>query len=212
MNYKKYLLALALIVCFQGSSAKANTLVVTIDGEKIVKTSNPGKELHKRLTSKQEKLAAPLKKKEQEIKKLQAEFEAAKKSFEKAVMKFQGKEAELLSADAKEKKAESLQQEQQKLEEMQVRIQQKVKQFQEDAKRIEQKIGYEYQKEMDVFDKQIKQVIETAAAREKWDIVLMQFVYADPSTDKTQVIINDLNKLHASSSPKAPAAKRQKAA
>jgi len=209
MNYKKYFLATVIIASFETGLIQAgNTIavkahekhaptnVVVIDGEAIIKTSERGRALHENLTKKQEILAAPLKKEEAEIQNSQKTFESNKKTFETSVLKLQGKESELLSPEAKEQQVEKLQKEQQKLEELQVQIQQKVKQFQANATRIEQKINAEYQKEMDAFDKSIKEVIEAAAVREKWDIVLMQVVYAHPSKDVTKIVIDDLNKAY----------------
>jgi Skp family chaperone for outer membrane proteins len=208
MNHTKSFLALSIGFLLCSATAQA-THIVTIEGEKVLKESEPGVAINAKLMKQQEKMAAPLKKQEQEIKDGEKKFVAAKKDFDKKLKDLQGKGSELLSNEAKEQKAEKLRKEGQALEDMQMSLQKKVQRFQEQAKEIEQKMNIIYQQEMGAFNKQIQEVIEKVAKREEWDIALMKesTIFANPDTDKTKMIVDELNKGHKkSAAPKASAA------
>lgn len=209
MNHKKTLFAFAagLLLC---SATAQTTNVITIEGEKVLKESKQGIAINEKLMKRQAKLAAPLQEEEQKIKNSEKKFLAAKKDFDKKLKELQGKSSELLSPEAREKKGEKLRQEGQALEDMQMTLQKKVQRFQESAKGIEQKMNNIYQKEMTNFNKKIQNIIEKVATREEWDVALMKesTIYAHPSTDKTQMIIDELDKGYKS----APAPQAAKAA
>lgn len=210
MNYKKQFLAISLALFSYAGFLSAATHVAVVEAEKVVRLSLEGKVIQKKLMDKQEEYSKPLRKQEADLKVLEEKFIEAKKNIEKQIKEFQGKAGDLLSEEAKEKKAEEIQQKQQNLEEMQATSQQKFKKYQETAKRIEQKMAALYQKEMTAFDQKIKHTIEEVARKEKWDLVVTKevTVYAAPSTDKTDVIIEALDKEF--SKDKEPSAKKQK--
>ena len=220
MNHKKSFLALTAIFLLSNAITQP-TNIVTIEGEKVLKESQLGIEINEKLMKKQEQLTAPLTAQEQEIKEGEKKFIAAKNDFEKKLKEFQGKGSELLSNDAKEQKAEQLRKEGQALEDMQISLQKKIQRFQEQAKEIQEKISMFYQHEMGSFNKKIQNAIEVVAKHEKWDIALMKesTIFTNPATDRTQVVIDELNKGHKkeavtkpSSTPKAaPAQKTTKA-
>ncbi len=104
-------------------------------------------------------------------------------------------QASLLSSDARADKYDELQKKHRELDKEVADFQLAMRQAHEDAKKVDQKLEAFYRKEMMAFEQEIKAIIEQTSKKHGWDIVLAKeaVIYAGPETDKTDIIIAELN-------------------
>ena len=179
----------------ESSHKNSGTIVVTISGQTVVQKSKIGQKVQKKLQEEQEHLSKPLQEDEKRIRIKEQELLKKKQELDKDAEEITNNK--LLSQDAKQRKFEGLQDRVRVLEEDKAELERLAKRLQADAKRLEGKMSQLYQEEMSKLDVQIRDIIKDVAAREGWDIVLMEeaVVYAAPSVSKTDVIIKELDEL-----------------
>ena len=199
-------LALALTAIFSNAALQP-VHIVTVQTERIIKESDQGKKIQISITAEQQRLAAPFEKIEMEIKAKEAALIEKQKSLAKEDESFKN-QASLLSPDARADKYDELQKKHRELDKEVADFQLAMRQAHEDAKKVDQKLEVFYRKEMMAFEQEIKAVIEQTSKKQGWDIVLAKeaVIYAGAATDKTDVIIEELNAQEA----KKQAAKKQK--
>jgi Skp family chaperone for outer membrane proteins len=172
--------------------------IVTVQTERIIKESQWGLQIQRSITTKQQELAAPFEKIEAEIKAKEAALIEKQKALAKEDESFKT-QASLLSADARADKYDELQKKHRELDKEVADFQLAMRQAHEDAKKVDQKLEAFYRKEMMSFEQEIKMVIEQAAKKHGWDIVLAKeaVIYAGSATDKTDEIIAELDAQEA---------------
>ncbi len=181
------------------SQKHSGTVVVTINGQKVIHTSKAGQEINEKLLKEKDHLSKPLQEDEKNIIKKEQELQSKKKNLDKEAEEVS--KNSLLSTDAKQRKYDELQEQARRLEEDRAELERLIKRFQSDAKRLEGKMSQMYQEEMSKFDATIKDTIKTLSIKEGWDIVLMEesIIYSSPSTSKTDVLVKELDNRHQSS-------------
>lgn len=190
-------LALVLTALF-ASSASHTVHIVTVKTESIIKESTRGIKIQSDVAKEQKKLAAPFEELETKIKKQEAALIEKQKALAKEDEAFKN-QASLLSPEARADKYDELQKKHRDLDEEVADFQRSMRKAHEDAKKVDQKLEAFYRKEMMAFEQEIKAVIEDMAKSEGWGIVLAKeaVIYADNSTDKTEIIIKELDKKEA---------------
>lgn len=178
-------------------SEASGTVTVVIHGQEIVGKSKIGLRVQKKLQAEQEAGSKPLQKDEQEIRTKEQNLINKKRDLDKEAEEIAN--SKILSAEAKQRKFEEMQDRVRQLEEDKAELERLAKRLQADAKRFETKMSQIYQEEMNKVDAKIKEVIESVAHREGWDIVEMkeQIVYASSRVNKTDLIIKELDALDA---------------
>lgn len=205
MNVNKLLLCMSLTLLthdfFADSEKKefshknSGTIVVTISGQTVVQKSKIGQKVQKKLQEEQESLSKPLQEDEKRIRIKEQELLKKKQELDKDAEEITNNK--LLSPEAKQRKFEELQERVRMFEEYKAELERLAKRLQADVKRLEGKMSQLYQDEMSKLDVQIRDIIKDVAAREGWDVVLMEegVVFAAPSVAKTDVIIKELDDL-----------------
>ena len=201
-------LAFALTALFSSVASQA-TCIVTVKTELIIKESTWGKKIQAEVAKKQKELSKPFEKLEAEIKEKEMALIEKQKALAKEDENFKN-QAPLLSADARADKYEELQKKHRDLDEEVADFQRAMRKAHEDAKKVDQKLEAFYRKEMMAFEQEIKVIIDTVAKSEGWDIVLAKeaLIFASDATDKTSIVIAELDKKEAK---RAAAAKAQDA-
>lgn len=176
-------------------AAKANGLIVTISGQKVMTESETGKAIQVKLQDEQKKLTAPLEKDKNVLQGLEKKLTETKKAIETQYAEFE-KTSKMLSAEAREQKAEGFRDSALKFEDMQQEFNRKAQSFEASAQKVEKKMNDLYQKEMTKLDGLVKQTINELAQKHGWEIVLMEesVVYANPKSSKTSMVIEELDK------------------
>ncbi|MDP3787978.1 MAG: OmpH family outer membrane protein [Candidatus Chromulinivorax sp.] len=205
MNLTK--LAFALTALFTSYASQA-AHIVTVKTELIIKDSQCGKNIQKKVAKEQEKLAAPFKDLEEKIKQQEAALIEKQKALAKEDEMFKT-QASLLSAEARADKYDELQKKHRDLDEEVADFQRAMRKAHEDAKKVDQKLEAFYRKEMMAFEQEIKTLIEEVAKAEGWDLVLAKeaCIYAGDTTDKTNVVIQKLDAKEEKKAAKATADK-----
>jgi len=186
-------LAFALTTLFTSCALQA-VHIVTVKTELIIKDSKCGKNIQRKVTKEQEKLAAPFKDLEEKIKQQELALVEKQKALAKEDENFKT-QASLLSPEARADKYDELQKKHRDLDEEVADFQRAMRKAHEDAKKVDQKLEAFYRKEMMAFEQEIKAIIEETAKAEGWDLVLAKeaVIFASEATDKTNTIIHKLD-------------------
>lgn len=200
-------LALALTALFTSYASEA-VHIVTVKTELIMKDSKGGKNIQKKIAKEQEKLTAPFKDLEEKIKRQEAELVEKQRALAKEDESFKT-QASLLSADARAEKYDELQRKHRDLDEEVADFQRAMRKAHEEAKKVDQKLELFIRKEMMAFEQEIKAMIDNVAQAEGWDLVLAKeaVIFASEATDKTQTVIDKLDKKEEKRESKAAADK-----
>jgi len=190
-------LALALTALFTSYASEAVN-IVTVQTELIIKNSSRGLEIQNKVAKEQGKLAAPFQELEVKIKAQEAQLIEEQKNLAKEDEDFKN-QASLLSPEARADKYDELQKKHRDLDEKVADFQRSMRKAHEDAKKVDQKLEAFYRKEMTLFEQEIKNVIEEISKSEGWDIVLAKeaVIFAGEKTDKTGIVIKELDKKEA---------------
>lgn len=175
-NNMKKILALSLV--FAATNAKDSLEFRIIEGGRILRSSDEGREIEQRLQSQQQKNT-------QEIQSLEAKLK---------------NEITSLSGKAKLLDAETLEREQEKIMKMKNEYEAKGKSMQEEFQR-------KFNIELGKFQKKINDEIKTLAIKNGWDVVVIkesgEIAYSSEKVDATSELITALNKNKNASKPSA---------
>lgn len=190
-------LALALTALFTSYASEAVS-IVTVKTELIIKDSTRGQKIQNDVAKEQARLATPFQELEAKIKEQEARLIEKQKNLAKEDEDFKN-QASLLSPEARADKYDELQKKHRDLDEEVADFQRSMRKAHEDAKKVDQKLEAFYRKEMTAFEQEIKNVIEDISKAEGWDIVLAKeaVIFAGEKTDKTGIVIKELNKKEA---------------
>lgn len=188
---KQILFAMLLGNC----AASFATTIVTVEGMRVIKKSNRGQEIEKKLLKEEKRLANPLNQLKEKLQKKEAEILKKQKEFNKKAKELEDS-AKILSEEAQNRAVEQLQEEKQTIEEEASELQRLGRKYNTETQHVKDRLTKINEKEMTSFNEEITQTIQEVAKEFGWDIVLMQesLVYSAPKVDKTDIIIERLNK------------------
>ena len=173
-------------------------VIVTINTKKIIEESVRGQEIQKKIGDEQTSITASFPAMESNIKSKDAQIAQQQNNYNEKVKSLEVK-SKMLSEDARNKEVDDLQDIRRQIEELTAERERLIRKFNEEAKKAEQRLEQMYRKEMAAFEIEIREVIEMVTSLHSWDIVLTReaIIFASDRTDKTSIIITELNKKDA---------------
>jgi|GEM_PF-1321570 len=175
-----------------------NLVIVTINTKEIIEKTDRGQDIQKKIGSEQALITASFPSMEANIKSKEAQIAQLQNSYNEKVKGLEAK-SKMISEDARNREIDELQAIRRQTEEITAERERLIRNFNEEAKRAEQRLEQMYRKEMAAFESEIKEVIEIVTDLYGWDLVLTResVIFASTKTDKTSIIIEELNKKDA---------------
>jgi len=176
------------------SSSLFCTNIAVVSGQEVLLKSIQGQENTKIIDQMRNSLMAPVQKLHDELAKTEQAFSALQKKGQGLAAELESG-AKMLSKDAQQKKMDELKQLEEQAKDMAADLNRMAEKRNNAVKQADEKLKAKYQELMQGFNQEIDSIIQTTAAKEGWDVVLMkeQCVFVKESADHTKKIIDQLD-------------------